>query len=370
MPSSWHPLKHNFENVKVDNIFFSICPSSTGSPHSSLNTMDNLRGAQLRSWSTVMSEMEPWELEDLDDSDSDARGIHNDEDSTSSPIKNNNSHAKSSAFDEAAALIAEAIAATPIQEKTVDVTEDQAISHNIAATLNLRPKSFFISWNGVICLVLHGFPLQLELFKRHLNEVCASHGYKRENFGSQWAKITLAFVNEHHAANSPLSLEEFRALKQICIDCSAAFEEEGSKTYIPVDGVSLVEYQWRTLEKVTQVKQSRPQEGGDGDGVTISPEQIAKTNKVLSEWDEEEEYLDNVNAVGAPYRESGSSSTPGSNGLTCVSFIKLKCEPRVWKALSMLRERVDEKFPSRYEWIKDDSLHCTIRAMDKEIWEL
>eukprot|EP00956_Cyclotella_meneghiniana_P036378 scaffold124901_cov73-Cyclotella_meneghiniana.AAC.1 len=275
--------------------------------------MDNLRGAQLRSWSTVMSEMEPWELEDLDDSDSDARGIHNDEDSTSSPIKNNNSHAKS---------------------------------------------------------ILHGFPLQLELFKRHLNEVCASHGYKRENFGSQWAKITLAFVNEHHAANSPLSLEEFRALKQICIDCSAAFEEEGSKTYIPVDGVSLVEYQWRTLEKVTQVKQSRPREGGDGDGVTISQEQIAKTNKVLSEWNDEEEYLDNVNAVGAPYRESSTINTSEGNGLTCVSFIKLKCEPRVWKALSMLRERVDEKFPSRYEWIKDDSLHCTIRAMDKETWEL
>lgn len=322
--------------------------------------MSNLRGAQLRSWSSVMSEMEPWDLGDSDDSDSDAQGqgINDENDSTSS-IENNTSHAESSAFDEAASLIEEAIAATPIQENTEIVIDDSISSH--FATLNLKPKSFFISWNGVICLVLHGFPLQLELFKSHLNEVCTLHGYKQENFGSKWAKVTLAFVNEHHASNTPLTLEEFRVLKQICIDCSAIFEEEG-ETLIPIDGISLVEYEWRTLEKVTQMKQSRPKEGGIGDGVTISPEQLDKTKKVLSEWDDEEEYLHNINAVGAPYRES---STVESNGITCVSFIKLKSEQRVWKALSMMREKVDEKFPTRYEWLRDDSLHCTIRAMDK-----
>jgi hypothetical protein len=41
----------------------------------------------------------------------------------------------------------------------------------------------------------------MEELKYVLNEDCAKAGYRRENFGSQWAKVTLAFVKDVNGAS-------------------------------------------------------------------------------------------------------------------------------------------------------------------------
>jgi hypothetical protein len=163
------------------------------------------------------------------------------------------------------------------------------------------------------------------------------------------------------------------------MDCSSGFNQD---CIVPVESVSVVEYEWRSLEKVSQVKQFQLSPRDDisictkdlsleqdnkakGDAISICTKDLSlgqqnKTTGVLSEWDDEQKYLNNVNTVGAPYRTSLST-----NGLTCVSFLDLKSIPTIWQAVCSLRVKVDEDFSGRYEWMNDDSLHCTIRALDK-----
>jgi hypothetical protein len=262
---------------------------------------------------------------------------------------------ETSPFKEAAAAISKAINDS-FTRSVQSVRTDQA-----GSTVSLTPKSFFISWNGVLILLFDGFPPPLEQFKLQLNNECDLSGYKAENFGSQWAKVTLAFVNDSLGAK-PLSLDEFRKLKQICLECSSCFAKEDCK--IPVPNVSLVEYKWRSLEQVKQRQEfelSLSLSVGDEIGhEQVSAGQQAKALSVFSEWNNEEIYLPNVNAVGAPYRASLAI-----DGLTCVSFLDVRSVPFVWQAICMLRDKIDAEFPGRYEWMRDDSLHCTIRAMDK-----
>eukprot|EP00804_Cyclotella_cryptica_P000149 CCRYP_017474-RA/>CCRYP_017474-RA protein AED:0.03 eAED:0.03 QI:614/1/1/1/0/0/2/81/267 len=227
----------------------------------------------------------------------------------------------------------------------------------------LQPHSFFVSWNGVLCLVFRGFPLSLEKLKSHLNNECSAIGYRNENSGSKWAKVTLAFVREQSEVH-PLTLEKFQVLKEICRDCSTPFTNKTE--LVPTTTVSLVEYEWRSLEKISRTKEFELSYTCDetSAGIELSPEQQAKTHQVLLEWDEDESYLKNVNTPGAPYR-LGSTSVQ-CNRLTCVTFLDLKSNPNVWQAICNFRCKIDETFPGRHEWLKDESLHCTIRAMDKE----
>ena len=250
-------------------------------------------------------------------------------------------------------------------------------------------KSIFISWNGVLCLIFDGFPHPLEELKKCLNATCSQLEYKSENFGSQWAKVTLAGVRDPSETNSatpdPLTFDEFRRLKKICKECSVPFysstemneRKDASKKLVPVKAISVVEYEWRSLEKLSQVAHMnislRNAVGSTSDyssssplSMQVSPQQQRKARSVLSEWDEEESYLSNVNAKGAPYRPKNSNTGSSSPiGLTCVSFLDLKSCPVIWECITTLKSRVDEEFPGRYDWFDESSLHCTIRAMDK-----
>jgi hypothetical protein len=75
---------------------------------------------------------------------------------------------------------------------------------------------------------------------------------------------------------------------------------------------------------------------------------MSKTDKVLSEWDEEEIYLPNVNAKGAPYRlnnndaniiimnsinSNNNSNNTSNKGVTCVTFLNLQATPTVWESI-------------------------------------
>lgn len=249
------------------------------------------------------------------------------------------------AFHEAASIIS----ATLDSIVNLNCSQTTFINNRIV----LRPKSFFLSWNGVLCLMFHGFPVPLEQFKHTLNKKCNDNGYPKENFGSQWAKVTLAHVREDVP---PLSLEEFGRLKQICIDASITFIQESC---VPIHTVSLVQYEWRSLEKNIQTRHwNVPSKMPGTSGISI--EQEAKMNKVYSEWDDETTYLAKFNAKGIPYR----LALP-KNGLTCVMFLDLESVPVISQAVSKLQARIEEEFQDRYVWMEEDSLHCTIRAMDR-----
>ena len=256
------------------------------------------------------------------------------------------------AFHNAASIITKAF---DFMFNTSSTIHPATSSTNNNNNVSLQPKSFFLSWNGVLCLIFRGFPIAIEQFKDHLNQTCDNSGYPKENFGSQWAKVTLAYVREDAP---PLSLEEFCRLKQICIECSRAFTQE---CLIPIHTVSLVEYEWRSLEKIHRVKHfDVPSIMTNNDVSGVPNKQHAKTNKVLSEWDDETTYLTNFNAKGAPYRQ-----TLPSNGLTCVAFLDVQSVSVIKQAVSKLRGMLDEEFKDRYVWLEEDSLHCTIRAMDR-----
>lgn len=224
-----------------------------------------------------------------------------------------------SAFEQAATALSNALTAS---------FGDNSIPSN-RSEIALQPHSFFVSWNGVLCLVFRGFPLALEKLKSHLNNECLTFGYRKENFGSQWAKVTLAFVSDQSKVN-PLTLEEFRRLKEICQACNTPFMSKNRSIGIPINTVSLVEYEWRSLEKISQSKEFEILCSCDkiSEGIELSPEQQVKTKQVLSEWEEEDSYLKNVNAHGAPYRPDSPSMQ--SNGLTCVTFLDFKSNPNVW----------------------------------------
>eukprot|EP00970_Alexandrium_tamarense_P002614 scaffold367_cov202-Alexandrium_tamarense.AAC.26 len=62
---------------------------------------------------------------------------------------------------------------------------------------------------------------------------------------------------------------------------------------------------------------------------------------------------------------NNNSNNTSNKGVTCVTFLNLQATPTVWESICNLRTRVEEAFPGRCEWMNDDSLHCTIRSMDK-----
>jgi hypothetical protein len=345
-------------------------------------------------------------------------------------------------------------------------------SSGIASSLAvLRPLSFFVAWNGVLCLVFDGFPPLLAALKDRLNSFVAADGSSdgggaetsggagpesspqlpRENFGSKWPKVTLGAMSDGASA---LSLEELSDLRKLCrlhgerlaaaadIKANAAAAEENEDegrydeeertsaaptTVVPVrvgvESLTVVAYAARGLEddshdhnnrdgkgrlSLTHLPLLPPVSGSTRSGATgsaalpPSPEETARARGVVSEWDNLEEYMPRVAAAGnriSSYREqspSGStlvtflfrgrddeaaeaeaetetvdSSSSGGSSSSSSSTTSIPPPPpppqvRLKVAIAEFRAAVDARFPGRWEWLADGSLHCTIRALGSE----
>ena len=101
------------------------------------------------------------------------------------------------------------------------------------------------------------------------------------------------------------------------------------------------------------------------DALEVDAPSVAETSRVdrvLSEWDDVAEYLPRVNAPGSrisSYREASPA------GATLVSFLRLSEEPgELARLLTAFRQAVETLLPGRYAWLSDESLHCTVRALD------
>ena len=222
----------------------------------------------------------------------------------------------------------------------------------------LRPRSFFIAWNGVLVLTYSGFPPALAELKARLNDPNASGLHlKKEGFGSMWPKSTLGALRDDAAAMSP---DELRSLRQLCIDQSEGLDA----LRVPLSSLSLVSYAARGLEVGGHLRRSDVSlETSDAHEVDApSVAETSRVDGVLSEWDDVEEYLPRVNAPGSrisSYREASPA------GATLVSFLRLSEEPgELARLLTAFRQAVEALLPGRYAWLSDESLHCTVRALD------
>ena len=84
---------------------------------------------------------------------------------------------------------------------------------NIIATqcrqTTFRPLQFFVSWNGVLCVVYRGFPPPIASLKRLLPLAC---NLPQENPGSLWPKPSIAALND----DMTLTESELSLLISIC----------------------------------------------------------------------------------------------------------------------------------------------------------
>jgi len=241
---------------------------------------------------------------------------------------------------------------------------DDLIRGECACTL--RPAALFVAWNGVIVLTYTGFPPPLVRLKRALNE-SATLGLPKENFGSKWPKTTLAATND---PLDPLSLDEFKALKALCNQHTAKiFEHSVRSTSVRATCLTVTKYNRRGLEAEGRIETRavplaapipEPEVPGFEEGP--SSEERARVTSVLSEWDDEAAYLPRVVAEGArisTYREASPSGT------TLVAFLdEGEAESAALAAsLSAFRLAVNERFPGRFAWLRQESLHVTVRAL-------
>lgn len=220
----------------------------------------------------------------------------------------------------------------------------------------LLPLSFFVAWDGVLVLSYTGFSSSLLEAKRRLDST-ANHQttLKPEGFGSKWPKTTLGAVRDDAP---PLTVEELERLLELCKTNSSVL----SDLRVPLKKLSVVHYQCRSLEQLIQRDDIELAEASTTQEVPVSAEQRERVQSVLSEAANVTEYVKRVN----PSRENAFSNISSYRnpveGCTCIAF--LSKNHQLLATLRSFRHEVDQSFPGRYEWMEEESLHCTLRSID------
>ena len=191
----------------------------------------------------------------------------------------------------------------------------------------------------------------------------AGQPYRRRLRPSQWPKTTLGATNDGIA---PLSLTELLDLKKLCNQHTARlFELSVRATSVRVHSLTISSYTRRGLEADGRTEsRGVPLEApasADVEGFEEGPsaEERTRVASVLSEWDDEPAYLLRVVADGSrisTYREASSSGT------SLVAFLR-DAAPSLSTAFATFRSAVDVRFPGRFAWLADESLHVTVRAL-------
>lgn len=218
------------------------------------------------------------------------------------------------------------------------------------ATAALRPRTFFVAWNGVIALVYNGFPKPLAAVKSALSERAPT--LRKENFGSKWPKTTLGALDD---AAPPLTLEQLCTLKALCEEHGAALPS----CEVLVGQLSCVTYSaWRSLERpVERVDLPLPAATPSAE---VSAEERGGVDGVLAEWSDLTVYLPNVNAPGS---RIGSYREASPDGSTLVGFLELGEGNPLRERVLAFERAVDDLLPGRYHWLEAESWHCTLRSL-------
>lgn len=217
----------------------------------------------------------------------------------------------------------------------------------------LRPRAFFVSWSGVLTLAFSGWPPQAVALKQRLMERLGA-AVRPENPGSRWPKITLGALREGRA---PLSLDELKVLSSICADLSASeFAQESWE--LRVESLAQTLFVWPSHERLIS-RFDVPLEGGALDTSEPSDQAVGYVEEVLNEGRNLEAYLSGVQQPGdiSKYRSANL-------GAALVAFVLGASGADALPAsLEWLQQHVEKALPGAYEWMRPESLHCTLRAL-------
>lgn len=226
-------------------------------------------------------------------------------------------------------------------------------------SVELKPVSYFIAWNGVITLALGGFPKSIIQAKEEMEEKCV---LGKENFGSKWPKVSLGCLVDGRI----LSLEELTVLYDLVVrtrETIAASEYRLRPTHVTAST-----FLCRSQETVfsgfdipiggSEQSELSPNDGdrAENDSV-VSEQQQGLVDSVLQECTDKtlDSYIDLVNRPGnkeTHYRSAHSETS-------LVMFLPQPVPPFI----SEFRNAVDAKFPDTFVWFSDPSLHVTVRTL-------
>ena len=262
----------------------------------------------------------------------------------------------------------------------------------------LRPKQFFVAWSGVLTLAWRGFPPEIEALKRHIASTWPALG--PENPGSRWAKTTLGCLRD----TKRLTPESLELLGKICDgfrddlcgdelcgrdggDGDDSDVPPATPGCVPVDTLSIVTYECRSLERVVSEHVVRLRDAGTtlterprlrapiGDSVISeiterrrnldppSAAELAVVDEVVAQFsfpkDDAKQYFFDAARDGS--RESHYRDT--KLGVTLAARVAGSLPRELKKLLSEFRQQVDDALPDMYAWFDDNSLHCTVRGL-------
>jgi len=259
----------------------------------------------------------------------------------------------------------------------------------------LRPKQFFVAWSGALTLAWRGFPPEIEALKRHIASTWPALG--PENPGSRWAKTTLGCLRDTERL-TPESLEILGKIcdtfrDELCGDelCGRDGDDGDDSDVppatpgcVPVDTLSVVTYECRSLERVVSEHVVRLRDAGTtlaerprrrapiGDDVISenfrkrrrnldppSAAELAVVDEVVAQFSDPERdkaaYFFDAARDGS--RESHYRGT--KLGATLVARVG----DVLPSAVKRFRRRVDDALPGMYAWFDQESLHCTVRGL-------
>ena len=254
----------------------------------------------------------------------------------------------------------------------------------------LRPKQFFVAWSGALTLAWRGFPPEIEALKRHIASTWPALG--PENPGSRWAKTTLGCLRD----TKRLTPESLELLGKICDgfrddlcgdelcgrdggDGDDSDVPPATPGCVPVDTLSVVTYECRSLERVVSEHIVRLRDPGTTPGAPrlsapIEDGEITQRRRNLDPPSAAE--LAVVEEVVAqfsnPKRDKAAyffdAARDGSReshyrGTKLGATLVARVGDVLPSAVKRFRRRVDDALPGMYAWFDQESLHCTVRGL-------
>jgi hypothetical protein len=216
-------------------------------------------------------------------------------------------------------------------------------------------RCVFVAFGGVICVALEGFPCAAVRFKEALHEALGAL-LPPENMGSTWAKITIAALKDDSvdACKNPVVWDRVRNALQ-----------EWMRNAPPLMGlfhdISLVVYENRSLSNC-KVLCSSPLRNFPGDTSTSGPVDAISSTKgeqVVCEYTSNSNWPSYRDHGIVPRLQSACSYQCRCHGATVVAFLK-----NDWSEyLSRLRMHLSQCDCDVFEWMPEDALHMTVRAI-------
>jgi hypothetical protein len=214
----------------------------------------------------------------------------------------------------------------------------------------VKPREFFIAWQGVPTLAYQGFSPTLLDIKTHIREKIPN--LREENHGSLWPKTTLGAMGD----GKYLTLEEASKLREICSQLNQHIDPHQHR--FEIGSLSIVEFECRSLERRRDTYQVQL-EGTPGDNDDPTLEHAAFVHLTMEQFsaDRLPEYLPNLNREGnrvSHYQEDHVEAT------LVYDLPKPELQPPFIK---QFQDAVDKELPGLYTWFEPKSRHMTVRAL-------